>query len=67
MVPFRRWLSRKLYLLSCRIYEDWHEIELIADSERIRFCCYGDFTGSWPERWEFSCSCERRATQHSVE
>jgi hypothetical protein len=42
-------------------YEDWHEIELTAsDGDRIRFCCYGDFTGSWPERWEFNCSCAQR-------
>jgi hypothetical protein len=62
-MSFRRWLSRKLYLWSCRIYEDWHEVELTAGGQCIRFCCYGDFTGSWPERWEFSCSCEQRADQ----
>ena len=62
VLPFRQWLSRQLYLLSCRIHEDWHEIELTAkDGERIRFCCYGDFTGSWPDRWEFGCSCEQSA------
>jgi hypothetical protein len=61
VITFRRWLSRKLYLWSCRIFEDWHEVELTADGERIEFCCYGDFTGSWPERWEFSCSCEKRS------
>lgn len=60
IAPFRRWMSRKLYLWSCRIHEDWHEVELTtADGERIQFCCYGDFTGSWSERWVFSCSCER--------
>lgn len=62
MIPFRRWLSRQFYLWSCRIYEDWHEITLTSDTdEHIKFCCYGDFTGSWPERWEFSCSCEPAA------
>jgi hypothetical protein len=60
VIGFRRWLSRKFYLWSCRIYEDWHEVELTSAGERIRFCCYGDFTGSWPERWDFSCSCESR-------
>lgn len=61
MAVFRRWLSRRLYLWSCRIHEDWHEVELTAtdSGERIRFCCYGDFTGYWTGRWEFSCSCEQ--------
>ena len=59
MLLVRRWLSRQFYLWSTRIHEDWHEVELrAADGERIRFCCYGDFTGSWSDRWEFSCSCE---------
>ena len=58
MDTLRRWLSRNLYLYSCRIWEDWHEIELTgADGEVIRFCCYGDFTGSWSDRWEWTCSC----------
>ena len=49
MISFRRWLSRKFYLWSCRIFEDWHEITLTSDGgERIEFCCYGDFTGSDP-------------------
>lgn len=34
MIEFRRWLSRKFYLWSCRIYEDWHEVELTAAGER---------------------------------
>ena len=64
MLIFRRWLSRQLYLLSCRTYEDWHEVALTADDgEAIRFACYGDLTGSWPERWQFSCSCEDRRSQ----
>lgn len=59
MIAFRRWLSRRLYLWACRLGDDWHDVELISPaSERITFSCYGDFTGSWSERWEFSCSCE---------
>jgi len=61
MIAFRRWFSRQLYLLSCLIYEDWHEVELRNGDERIRFCCYGDFTGSWSDRWEFDCSCAHHA------
>jgi hypothetical protein len=38
VIGFRRWLSRKFYLWSCRIYEDWHEVELTSAGERIRFC-----------------------------
>jgi hypothetical protein len=61
VISFRSWLSRKLYLWSCRIHEDWHEVELISSNgERIEFCCYGDFVGSWPEGWEFTCSCAQR-------
>lgn len=59
MITFRRWLSRKLYLWACRLGDDEHDIEVAGPGgERITFCCYGDFTGSWPDRWEFSCSCE---------
>lgn len=58
MLWIRRWLSRKFYLWSCRIWEDWHDVTLTSDTgERITFGCYGDLTGSWPDRWEFNCSC----------
>jgi hypothetical protein len=55
-------MARRLHLWAFRLDEDeWHEVELVnADGVKIRFCCYGDFTGSWPEEWEFSCSCESR-------
>jgi hypothetical protein len=57
MTAFKRWLSRKFYLWSCRLGDDWHDVQLIAGDERIHLCFYGDFTGPWPERWEFNCSC----------
>jgi hypothetical protein len=57
---FRRWFSRKLYLWSCYVYEDWHDVVIVSpDGELIEFCCYGDICGSWPASWGFTCSCEQ--------
>jgi hypothetical protein len=55
MTAFKRRLSRKFSLLSCRLGDGSHEVELIAGDEGIHLCFYGDLTGSWPERWEFNC------------
>jgi hypothetical protein len=64
MLTFRRWLSRELYIWSTRVWEDWHEVTLTSDDgERIEFCCYGDLTGHWPDRWEFTCSCAESGTE----
>jgi hypothetical protein len=35
VIALRRWLSRKFYLWSWRIYEDWHEVEVTSAGERI--------------------------------
>jgi hypothetical protein len=69
LTPIRRWVARRLYMWSCEIYEDWHEVELTnVDGVKIQFCCYGDLTGSWPGDWEFSCSCESgsSANDHAI-
>lgn len=65
--PIRRRLARRRYLWAFRLDEDeWHEVELVdADGAKVRFCCYGDFTGSWPGKWQFSCSCESRQVAQS--
>jgi hypothetical protein len=57
----------QFYLWSTRIWEDWHKITLSSgDGERIEFCCYGDLTGHWPDRWEFTCSRAQDGTEQKL-
>jgi hypothetical protein len=59
-IKYRIW--RRLYLWLCAFYDDYHDITFTGpDGTRINFFCYGDFTGSWPDGWEFECSCEDAA------
>lgn len=57
---WRMRLANRLHLWAERIYEDFHTIELINkyDGTRVSLSCHWQWAGSWPEDYEFDCSCE---------
>lgn len=56
---FRMWLSNRLHLIAARIHEDFHTWEWTTPTgERIKFSCYWQYTGSWPESITERCSCD---------
>lgn len=55
----KRWLSHKLHMWATRLHNDFHVIELTTqDGDRVTFACYWQWTGSWSNDWQETCSCD---------
>jgi hypothetical protein len=55
----RRWLSHRLHMWAARLHDDWHHTTLThTDGSKVSFGCYWQWTGSWPDTYEFDCDCE---------
>jgi hypothetical protein len=56
----RRWMGRRLWQLSVRAYEDFHNITILGpDGKTVASVgCYGQYVASWQKPYDIVCSCE---------
>ena len=60
MSGFRKWLSRKLWQWSVRVWEDWHLVTVVdgQGATAATFGCYGQWTASWEKPYDITYSCD---------
>lgn len=48
-MTLRKWLGRKLWGWSIRVYDDWHDIDVVdGKGNRVAsFGCYGQYAATW--------------------